>query len=80
MFEAINSCHTEMDTEEMRLAPYFLIQTDETTNITLRKTALVFVNILYSRYDLCTLHRELLQLQSGTAVLTRNATVESITK
>ena len=34
MLEAINSCQTEMDTEEMRLAQYFSIQIDETIDIT----------------------------------------------
>ena len=80
MFEAINSCQTEMDTEEMSLAPYFSIQVDETTHITLQKTALVFVNILDSRYDLRTLHLEVLPLKSGTGASITNVIVKFFTK
>ena len=80
MFEAINSCQTEMNTDKMRLAPYCSIQIDETINITLQKTALVFVHILDSRYDLCRLHWKLLPLQSETAALITNTIVESFIK
>ena len=42
MFEAINSCQTEMDTKEIHLAPYFSIQINETMN-----------NPSYSRVRIC---------------------------
>ena len=80
MFEAINSCQTEMDTEEMRLALYFSMSIDETTDTTLQKTALAIVNILDSRYELRTLHWELLPLQLGNVASITNAIVESFTK
>jgi len=79
-FEAMDACQTDNDAEEVRSAPYFSIQIDETTDITLQKTALIFVNILDSKFELKTLHWELIPLQSATARSITSAIVESFRK
>ena len=79
-FEAMDVCQSDGDSENLRSVPYFLLQIDETTDITFQKTALIFVNTLNSKFELETLHWELIPFQSATAASIMSAIVESFEK
>ena len=79
-FEAMDVWQSDGDSKNLRFVPYFSLQIDETTDITFQKTALIFVNTLNSKFELETLHWELIPLQSATAASITSATVESFEK
>ena len=63
---SLNACQRQIDTDDICSATFFSLQVDESNNITLQKSALVFVNILNSTFQLRTIHWALLPLDSST--------------